>query len=63
MRPEPHEASLVYKRLRTEPLILVFPRGHRLAARKSIRLSEIRGEPLIKPAKTAPALRTIVEES
>jgi LysR family hca operon transcriptional activator len=63
MRREPHEGSLVYKRFRTEPLILVFPKGHRLAARKSIRLSEIRGEPLIKPAKTAPALRTIVEES
>jgi LysR family transcriptional regulator, hca operon transcriptional activator len=63
MRPEPHGGSLVYKRLHTEPLILVFPKGHRLAARKSIRMSEIRGEPFIKPARTAPALRTIVEES
>jgi LysR family transcriptional regulator, hca operon transcriptional activator len=63
MRPEPHDGSLVYKRLRTEPLILVFPKGHRLAARKSIRLFEIRGEPFIKPARTAPALRAIVEES
>jgi LysR family transcriptional regulator, hca operon transcriptional activator len=63
MRPEPHAGSLIYKRLRTEPLILVFPKGHRLAASKSIRLAEIRGEPFIKPAKTAPALRTIVEDS
>jgi LysR family hca operon transcriptional activator len=63
MRPEPHAGNLVYKRLRTEPLILVFPKGHPLAARKSIQLPEIKGEPFIKPAKTAPTLRAIVEDS
>jgi LysR family transcriptional regulator, hca operon transcriptional activator len=63
MRPEPHDGSLVYKRVRTEPLILVFPRGHRLAARKGVRLSDIKGEPFIKPSKTAPTLRKIIEES
>jgi LysR family transcriptional regulator, hca operon transcriptional activator len=62
MRPEPHAGGLVYKRVRTEPLIVVFPRGHRLAARKAIQLREIKGEPFIKPSKTAPTLRKIIED-
>jgi LysR family hca operon transcriptional activator len=49
--------------VRTEPLIVVFPREHRLAARKAIKLREIRGEPFIKPSKTAPTLRKIIEDS
>lgn len=63
MRPEPHAGGLVYKRVRTEPLILVLPRGHRLAARKAAHLSEIKDEPFIKPSKTAPTLRKIIEDS
>jgi LysR family transcriptional regulator, hca operon transcriptional activator len=63
MRPEPHAGRLVYKRVRREPLIVVFPRGHRLAARKAIQLREIKGEPFIKPSKTAPTLRKIIEDS
>ena len=63
LRPEPHAGGLVYRRVRTEPLIVVFPRDHRLAARKAIKLREIRGEPFIKPSKTAPTLRKIIEDS
>src|SRR5215510_3157411 len=63
MRPEPHSGGLVYKRVRTEPLIVVLPRGHRLAARKAIQLRDIKGEPFIKPSKTAPTLRKIIEDS
>jgi LysR family transcriptional regulator, hca operon transcriptional activator len=63
MRPEPHAGSLVYRRVRTEPLIVVFPRNHRLAARKAIKLREIEGEPFVKPSKTAPTLRKIIEDS
>jgi LysR family hca operon transcriptional activator len=63
LRPEPHAGGLVYRRLRTEPLIVVFPKDHRLAARKAIKLREIKGEPFIKPSKTAPALRKIIEDS
>jgi LysR family transcriptional regulator, hca operon transcriptional activator len=62
-RPEPHAGGLVYRRVRTEPLIVVFPRDHRLAARKAIKLREIGGEPFIKPSKTAPTLRKIIEDS
>jgi LysR family hca operon transcriptional activator len=63
MRPEPHPGSLVYKRVRTEPLIVVFPSGHPLAARKAIRLGEIKKETFIKPSKTAPTLRKIIEDA
>ncbi len=61
MRPEPHAGDLVYRLVRTEPLIVVFPNDHRFAARKAIRLREIKGEPFIKPSKTAPTLRKIIE--
>ena len=54
MRPEPHAGGLVYRRVRTEPLIVVLPNRHPLAARKTIRLREIEGQPFIKPSKTAP---------
>jgi LysR family transcriptional regulator, hca operon transcriptional activator len=63
LRPEPHAGGLVYRRVRTEPLIVVFPKDHRLAARKAIKLREIKGEPFIKPSKTAPTLRKIIEDS
>jgi LysR family transcriptional regulator, hca operon transcriptional activator len=63
MRPEPHGGSLIYRRVRTEPLILVFPSDHRLAARSVVKLREIKGEPFIKPSKTAPTLRKIIEDS
>jgi LysR family transcriptional regulator, hca operon transcriptional activator len=63
LRPEPHAGGLVYRRVRTEPLIVVFPRDHRLAARKAIKLHELKGEPFIKPSKTAPTLRKIIEDS
>jgi LysR family transcriptional regulator, hca operon transcriptional activator len=42
---------------------VVFPRDHRFAERKAIRLREIKGEPFIKPSKTAPTLRKIIEDS
>jgi LysR family transcriptional regulator, hca operon transcriptional activator len=62
LRPEPHAGGLVYRRVRTEPLIVVFPKDHRLAARKAIKLRELKGEPFIKPSKTAPTLRKIIED-
>jgi LysR family transcriptional regulator, hca operon transcriptional activator len=62
LRPEPHAGGLVYRRVRTERLIVVFPGDHRLAARKAIKLRELKGEPFIKPSKTAPTLRKIIED-
>jgi LysR family transcriptional regulator, hca operon transcriptional activator len=63
MRPEPHSGGLVYKRVRSEPLIVFLPRGHRLAARKAIKLRDLKDERFIKPSKTAPTLRKIIEDS
>lgn len=63
MRPEPHAGDLVYRRVRSDPLIVVFPSDHRLAARKAVRLRDLKGEPFIKPSKTAPTLRRLIEDS
>ena len=63
MRTESHSGGLVYKHVRSEPLIVVLPRGHRLAARKAIQLRDLKDEPFIKPSKTAPTLRKIIENS
>lgn len=63
MRSESHSGGLVYKRVRSEPLIVVLPRRHRLAARKAIQLRDLKGEPFIKPSKTAPTLRKIIEDA
>ena len=41
MRPEPHAENLVYRRVLTEPLILVFPSDHRLAAQDAV---DLRGD-------------------
>ena len=62
MRAELHSGGLVYKHVRSEPLIVVLPRGHRLAARKAIQLRDLKDEPFIKPSKTAPTLRKIIED-
>jgi LysR family transcriptional regulator, hca operon transcriptional activator len=61
MRPEPHAENLVYRRVLTEPLILVFPSDHRLAAQEAVDLQEIVGETFIIPSKTAPTLHSLIE--
>ena len=61
MRPEPHAEDLVYRRVLTEPLILVFPSDHRLAAQETIDLWEIVGETFIIPSNTAPTLRSLIK--
>lgn len=40
-------APLAWKRLVDEDVVVIVPRGHRLAGRRSIRLREIAGEPFI----------------
>jgi LysR family transcriptional regulator, hca operon transcriptional activator len=61
MRPEPHAENLAYRRVLTEPLILVFPSDHRLAAQEAVDLREIVGETFIIPSKTAPTLHSLIE--
>jgi LysR family transcriptional regulator, hca operon transcriptional activator len=61
MRPERAD-DLVYKRVITEPFVVVFPSDHRLAANDVIELQEIAGETFLIPSKTAPTSRLLIEE-
>ena len=56
MRPEERADDLIYRRVITEPFVVVFPSDHRLAGHDAIDLREIVGETFIIPSKTAPTL-------
>src|SRR3984957_2952512 len=61
MRPEPAD-ELVYRRVITEPFVVIFPSDHRLAVRDAVELREIVGETFLIPSKTAPTSRAIIED-
>ena len=62
LRPEKQAAGLVYLLLRKDPLIVVMPADHRLAAQDSVSPDEIDGETLIGvPAWNAPQLRAVTD--
>jgi LysR family transcriptional regulator, hca operon transcriptional activator len=62
MRAETH-AGIAYRRVLTEPFILLFPTDHRLAVLDAVELRDIVDEAFIIPsAGTAPVLRTIIED-
>ena len=61
MRPEERTDELVYRRVTTEPFVVIFPSDHRLAAHDAIELREIVGETFIIPSKTAPTSRAVIE--
>jgi LysR family transcriptional regulator, hca operon transcriptional activator len=62
MRRETEAGDLVFKTVTQEPLTLVLPSDHRLAARKTIALDEIARDPFINVSATAPALRAIIDD-
>jgi len=62
MRAEEHMEDLAYKRVRTDPLIFVFPSDHRLASQAAIAPEEIMNETFYLPSKSAPAVRRAVLE-
>jgi LysR family hca operon transcriptional activator len=62
MRPEERTDELVYRRVITEPFVVIFPSDHRLAVRDTVELREIVGETFIIPSKTAPASRVVIED-
>ena len=62
IRPEEHMEDLVCRRVRTDPLVFVFPSDHRLASRAMVAPEEIREEMFYLPSKSAPAVRRIVLE-
>jgi LysR family transcriptional regulator, hca operon transcriptional activator len=62
MRPEEHMGDLACRRVRTDPLIFVFPNDHRLALQETVAPQEIADEIFLLPSKTAPAVRRVVLE-
>ncbi len=45
--PPPFDKDLAFVRIGLDELVIIVPRGHRLAGRKNVRLSEIAVEPLV----------------
>jgi LysR family transcriptional regulator, hca operon transcriptional activator len=62
MRPEERADELVYRRVITEPFLVVLPSDHRLAAHDAIELREIVDETFLIPSKTAPTSRLVIED-
>jgi LysR family hca operon transcriptional activator len=62
LRPEKEMRDLVYTVLTTEPMVMVLPSDHRLAALKAISLRDIEGETFIAVSRTAPTLRAIIDD-
>src|SRR2546429_9535053 len=62
MRPEERADELVYRRVITEPFVVMLPSDHRLAAHDAIELREIVGETFIIPSQTAPTSRIVIED-
>ena len=60
MRPEEHMGELASRRVRTDPLIFILPKHHRLVSQKAIAPQEVANEAFILPSKTAPAVRRTV---
>src|SRR6201995_4880029 len=59
LRPEKQAPGLKFRPLRKDPLILLMPRDHALAARNSIRPQDLIGQTFIGTSPTsAPTLRT-----
>jgi LysR family hca operon transcriptional activator len=61
MRPEERADDLVYRRVITEPFVVIMPSGHRLTVHDAVDLREIVGETFIIPSKTAPTSRVVIE--
>jgi len=62
MRPEAQAPDLVFKVVIKEPLVVILPSDHRLAAHEAIDPHDVRGETFISVSKTAPVLRVIIDE-
>jgi LysR family transcriptional regulator, hca operon transcriptional activator len=62
IRPEEQMDNLNYRRVRTDPLVFVFPSDHALASRAAIAPQEIVNETFCLPSKSAPSVRRVVLE-
>ena len=62
LRPESQADDLVFRLVVDEPLIVVLPSDHPLAARKTIDPRALAGETFIHVSATAPALRAVIDD-
>src|SRR5258708_5593566 len=63
LRPEKQAPGLKFRLLRKDPLIVLMPRDHTMAARKSIRPQDIAGETFINVSPVrAPTLWTAIDD-
>jgi LysR family transcriptional regulator, hca operon transcriptional activator len=62
IRREEQMEDLSYRRVRTDPLVFVFPSDHRLASHAAVAPQEIANETFCLPSKAAPAVRRVVLE-
>jgi len=62
IRPEDNMDDLSYRRVRTDPLVFVFPSDHRLASQATVAPQEIANEIFCLPSKAAPSVRRVVAE-
>jgi LysR family hca operon transcriptional activator len=62
MRREAGAPDLIFKTVTREPLIVVLPSDHALAAQGDIAVAEIAALPFVDVSKTAPALRLVIDD-
>ena len=62
LRRERDAPGIAFKSLIREPLVAVLPAGHRLAARKAVRIQDLAEETYISPTRVAPALKAVIED-
>jgi LysR family hca operon transcriptional activator len=62
LRRERGLPDLAFRLLVKEPLMVVLPRNHRLAALKSIAPSDLADEPFVIVSNTAPVLRAVIDK-
>jgi LysR family hca operon transcriptional activator len=60
MRAEETAADLAYRRVRTDPLVFVFPSDHHLASQAAVAAQDVVDETFYLPSKAAPAVRRVV---
>ena len=62
LRREQGMPDLAFKLLVKEPLVVILPNDHRLAALKSISPRDLMGEPFVVVSDTAPVLRAVIDD-
>jgi LysR family hca operon transcriptional activator len=62
MRREANMPDLEYRLVTREPIVVVMPSDHRLAAKKSVTVAEIAKEPFIHMSGTAPVFRQVIDD-